>query len=168
MPHLTQTALESRELAVSLTLIIACIATAYLWGWLQLRSTSFNSVPLWRATSFILGLLLTWVGVASPMASFDEKMLTGHMTQHLLLMTFAPPLIWLGAPVMSFLYVLPAARRLFRRRAMQELGRVLGHPAFCWLAAAAALVAWHVPALFQMGMQSQVWHLVEHASFFAT
>ena len=30
-------------------------------------------------------------------------MLTGHMIQHLLLMTFGPPLIWLGAPVKPFL-----------------------------------------------------------------
>ena len=39
---------------------------------------------------------------------------------------------------------------------------------FCWLAAAAALVTWHVPALFRLGMQSRTWHFIEHASFFAT
>src|SRR5262249_13697913 len=48
----------------------------------------------------------------------------------------------------------------------QRLGNLLGQPALCWLFAAAALVAWHVPALFRLGMQSQAWHLIEHASFF--
>jgi cytochrome c oxidase assembly factor CtaG len=88
-------------------------------------------------------------------------MLTAHMVQHLLLMTFAPPLIWLGEPVL-------AMRPPFRWRPFGKLGSILGHPAVCWLAAAAALVAWHVPALFRLGMQSPTWHLIEHASFLAT
>jgi len=39
---------------------------------------------------------------------------------------------------------------------------------FCWLAATAALVLWHIPAAFTLGMQSGAWHMVEHASFLVT
>ena len=157
-----------------LTLIAVFTAIVYLRGWLYLRSTSLNVIPVWRAASFLLGLFLTWAAAASPIASFDEEMLTAHMAQHLLLMTFAPPLIWLGLPVMPAFYGLP---RRFAQAAMdamrhwtpaRQLSGLLGHPAFCWLAAAAALVAWHVPALFRLGMESQAWHLIEHASFLAT
>ena len=49
----------------------------------------------------------------------------------------------------------------------ERLGRVLGHPTFCWLSAAAVLVAWHVPAIFRLGMQSATWHFTEQASFLA-
>src|SRR5258708_5586635 len=119
---------QSWELAASLTLAIVFAAILYLRGWLRLRSIALNTISAWRAGSFFLGLLPTWVAVASPIASMDEKMLTGHMVQHLLLMTFAPPLIWLGAPVRPFLYGLPAAALLFRWPRMQQLGRVLGHP----------------------------------------
>src|SRR5262249_1980036 len=136
---------------VSLTLIIVLTAIVYLRGWLH------NTIPAWRATSFFLGLFFTWIAVASPVASFDDKMVTAHMVQHLLLMTFAPPLIWLGSPVMPFLRGLPTARALFRWPLLHKLGWALGNPALCWLAAAAALVAWHVPALFRLGMQSQAW-----------
>ena len=115
----------------------------------------------WRAISLVLGLCCTWVAVGSPVASLDSHMLTAHMVQHLLLMTFAPPLIWLGAPVTSLL-------RLGQWRPMRRIGRVLGDPVFCWLAAAATLVAWHVPVLFRLGMESRGWRLVEHASFFAS
>ena len=118
----------------------------------------------WRTGSFLLGILLTTAAVASPIASFDQKMLTGHMVQHLLLMTFAPPLIWLSDPLRPLLRAVPFAGHLFRG----SIGSVLGHPAFCWLSAGAVLVAWHVPALFRLGMESQVWHLVEHASFFTS
>jgi cytochrome c oxidase assembly factor CtaG len=143
-------------------------ATVYVRGWLRVRAASVAIIPIWRAISFLLGLLFTWIAVASPVASLDGKMLTAHMIQHLLLMTFAPPLIWLGAPVLAMWYGLPPARSIFLRMPLQRVGRILGHPVFCWLAAAAALVTWHVPAMFRLGMQSEVWHLLEHASFFAT
>jgi cytochrome c oxidase assembly factor CtaG len=82
------------------------------------------------------------------------------MIQHLLLMTIAPPLIWLGEPMITA----RPARWPFPKR----LGKLLGEPAFCWFAAAAALVAWHVPAIFLLGMQSPTWHFIEHASFLTT
>jgi putative membrane protein len=141
---------------ISLTLILVATAIVYLRGWLH------SGIPAWRGAGFFLGLLCTWAAVASPIAVLDNRMLTAHMVQHLLLMTFAPPLIWLGEPVKVMWNDLP------HWTAAQPLGRVLGHPAFCWLAAAAALVAWHVPALFGLAMHSQTWRLIEHASFLAT
>jgi cytochrome c oxidase assembly factor CtaG len=51
---------------------------------------------------------------------------------------------------------------------MQEIGRVLSLPVVCWLAATAALVGWHVPAAFTLGLQSEAWHAVEHACFLAS
>ena len=154
--------------SLALTLSLLVPAAVYVRGWLRLRAASVGLVPIWRAISFFAGLLLTWIAVASPVASLDGQMLTAHMVQHLLLMTFAPPLIWLGTPVLALWFGLPSARWLFLRPALQKLGRILGHPVFCWLAAAAALVTWHVPAVFRLGMQSELWHLLEHASFFAT
>ena len=138
-----------------LTLVLALAAIVYLREWLR------SSTPGWRAASFILGLLCAWIAAASPVASSDGRMLTAHMVQHLLLMTFAPPLIWFGEPVKVLLPVLP-------QLPLMPLGRLLSHPAFCWLSAAAALVVWHIPALLRLGMQSPTWHLLEHASFFAT
>jgi cytochrome c oxidase assembly factor CtaG len=87
-------------------------------------------------------------------------MLTAHMVQHLLLMTLAPPLIWMGEPLI--------AARLTRSPFPERVGRLLGDPAFCWLAAGTALVVWHVPAIFQLGMHSPAWHFIEHASFLTT
>ena len=130
-----------------------------------------NVIPSWRAGSFFLGLFLIWLAVGSPLAAFDEELLTVHMVQHLLLMTVAPPLILVGAPVMPLLHALPRKflqyilGPLFRSPAMQGIGRVLSQPAFCWLAAAAALLGWHVPAAFTLGLQSEAWHAVEHACF---
>jgi putative membrane protein len=143
----------------------------YLRGWLHLHSACVNAIPSWRAGSFFLGLFLIWLAVGSPLTAIDEELLTVHMVQHLLLMTVAPPLILVGAPVMPLLHGLPRKflqsilGPLFRSPAMQGIGRVLSQPAFCWLAAAATLLGWHVPAAFTLGLQSEAWHVIEHACF---
>jgi putative membrane protein len=171
MPPPVQSALESWACPIPLTLAMVAAAFLYLRGWLHLRSASVNVIPGWRAGSFLLGLFLIWVALGSPLAAFDEELLTVHMVQHMLLMTIAPPLILVGAPVMPLLHGLPrqfvqaVVGPLFRWPPVQRVGSVLSQPAICWLAAAAALVGWHVPAAFTLGLQSEGWHVVEHACF---
>ena len=171
MPTPVQVAFESWTCPVPLTLALVLMACVYLRGWLHLRSGSVSVIPAWRAGGFLLGLFLIWVSVGSPLAAFDEELLTVHMVQHLLLMTFAPALILLGAPVMPLLHGMPrkvvqsVLGPLFRWPLVQRVGGVLSQPAFCWLAAAAALVGWHVPSAFALGLQSEAWHAVEHACF---
>jgi putative membrane protein len=171
MPHPHHAALGSSG-SVFLTLILVFTALVYLRGWLSLRSSIANVTSAWRACSFLVGVFLIWVAVASPIAALDHELLTIHMLRHLLLMTLAPPLIWLADPVRSVIYGLPQRSvrsliRVLQRPSVQNLGRVFARPEFCWIAACAALIGWHVPALFTVGMQSS-WHLVEHASFLAT
>jgi putative membrane protein len=109
--------------------------------------------------------------VASPLAALDEQMLTVHMIQHLLLMTFAAPLILLGLPILPFWHGLPpqfaqaVVGPLFRWPPVQRLGRMLVRPTFSWLAATATLVGWHVPAIFTVALQSGAWHGFEQATF---
>jgi putative membrane protein len=156
---------------ISLLLALLLTEFLYLRGWLRLRSASVKLIPAWRVISFSLGLFLIWMAVGSPLAALDEQMLTIHMIQHLLLMTFAAPSILLGLPLKPFLHGLPqqfvqaVVGPLFRRPPVQRLGRMLGKPTFSWLAATATLVGWHVPAIFTLALQSGAWHLIEQATF---
>ena len=171
MPHHSQAVWE---FPVGSSVTILFTAFVYLRGWLRLRSTSLSDISAWRTGSFLAGLFLTWIAAASPLATLDHELLTVHMIQHLLLMTFAAPLILLGEPVRLLLHGVP--RRFMRAvidpvsrySLLRRLGNAFTQPAFCWLAAVAALVVWHVPAPLTLGMQSEAWHAVEHASFFAT
>jgi putative membrane protein len=171
MPTLLQLALESWTFPLPLTLAMILAAFLYLRGWLHLRSSSANMIGPWQFGSFLLGLFLIWVALGSPLAAFDEQLLTVHMIQHLLLMTFAPPLILLSAPVMPLLHGLPRyfvqvfIGPLFRWPPLQRIGRVVSNPVFCWVAAAAVFLGWHIPAAFSLGLQSDAWHMVEHACF---
>jgi putative membrane protein len=154
-------------------LVFVFLALGYMRGWLRLRSTSAEADGAWRAAGFLLGLVLIWIAVASPLSRGDAHSLTVHMVQHLVLMSLAPPLIWLADPVPLLMSALPSrlaesvVRPIARWRPSQRLGRVLGRPFVCWIAATTALVAWHVPALLTLSMQSNAWHAIEHASFLA-
>jgi len=171
MSPAVQAALQSWSIPIPLTAATLLAAFLYLRGWLRLHSVSLPVLSGWRAASFLLGVFLIWVALGSPLAAFDEELLTVHMLQHLLLMTIAPALILLGAPFMPLLHGLPqpfvktVLTPLFKWPPLQRAGHFLTQPAFCWLAAAAALVVWHIPAAFTLGLQSEGWHIVEHASF---
>jgi cytochrome c oxidase assembly factor CtaG len=169
MPHAHH--VTSQPYGILLILILT--AGLYLRGWLRLRSFYQNRIPAWRGGSFLLGIFLIWVAVASPIAGTAHELLTGHMVQHLLLMTFAAPLIWVGEPMIAFVHGMPkrvqdAMAPLLRWRPTQVLGNAITHPAACWLGAAGALFGWHIPALFALGMESPVWHAIMEMSFLVT
>jgi len=50
---------------------------------------------------------------------------------------------------------------------LQALGHAVTHPLFCWFAGAVTVIAWHTPAMFELGMRSARWHEVEYVCFFA-
>lgn len=169
MQHAHHAAFES--LWVSAPLIL--VALVYMRGWVRVRRLDLDTIESWRAGSFLLGLFFIWLAMASRIAALDHELLTVHMVQHLLLMTLAPPLIWFGAPMKPLWHGLAprfgsVMSHFFRLPPIQRVGRAIKHPAVCWLAAAAALVGWHVPSLFALGMRSGLWHTIEQVSFLAS
>ena len=169
MPHAHQASVELFWVSASLILV----ALIYLRGWLRLHRLDQDSVQAWRAAGFMLGLFFIWLAIALPLSALDHEMLTAHMVQHLLLMTFAAPLILLGAPVKALLQTLPhrlvrVTRQWFQSTGLRQVWSALTHPVICWLGAACTLVAWHIPTVFALGLRSQMWHGIEQASFLAT
>ena len=122
--------------------------------------------------AFLGGLFSLWIAIASPLSALDHQSLIAHMLQHLLLMTVAAPLILLGAPAVTLMHGLPqrfvrdGLGPLLRWPPLQWLGQAIAHPVFCWLAATAAVIGWHIPALFELGLQSDWWHVIEYSCFF--
>jgi putative membrane protein len=169
-PHL-HTGQTSGEFPFLLAVILFVAVCQYSLGWLHLRSISRKNTPAWRAASFVLGLSLVWAASGSSLAAYDHSLLTAHMIKHLLLMTVAPALILLGEPLRVFWLSLPSfARPVFRRALLRpflrRLAQLVTNPALCWTVSALTLLAWHVPALFTLGMSSESWHSSEQLSFF--
>src|ERR1700756_1353827 len=167
MSHTHSTALASS----SIVAILILTALIYLRGWMRVGRRGGEAIATWRVASFLGGLFFIGLALASPIAALDHELLTAHMVQHLLLMTLAPALTLLGAPLLPLLHGLPqmgvgrAAISGFWWAPAARLGRLLAQPASCWIAATATLVGWHIPALFTVGFRSEFWHGVEHASF---
>jgi putative membrane protein len=166
--------LEEWSFPLWINLALLLPAVVYVRGWLNLRHRSPELIPIGHLAAFLAGVFSVWIAIGSPLAAFDDVSLSVHMMQHLLLMSFAPPLLWLGAPALPLLHGLPEGLvrgvlgPLLRWKPVQNLGHFLGHPVTCWLAASVALLAWHAPAAFGLALGSEVWHEVEHTCFFAT
>jgi cytochrome c oxidase assembly factor CtaG len=169
-----KTVFDSWALPLPVTLVLFLMAGVYWRGWLHLRKVVPHMISVTQFAAFMSGLSALWIAIGSPINVLDDELLTFHMVQHLLLMAVAPPLILLGAPVMPLLHGLPqrfvrvALGPLFRHSAAHRAGAVLSHPVFCLLAASFAVIAWHYPRLFELGLQSHWWHEVEHACFLTT
>src|SRR5262245_43946297 len=151
------------------SLIVSAIL--YLRGWRVLRRVAPDRFPAWRPWAFLGGLFALLAALVSPLDTFSGLLLSAHMGQHLLLMSVAPPLILLGAPLLPLLRGLP---RTFARDGvgpflvwppLQRFGRALTHPFVGWLALIVTLCVWHVPAAFELALRAPFWHRVEHAFF---
>jgi putative membrane protein len=156
------------QLSIALAIASAVVITAlvYLRGWLSLRNAFPALIPTWRLAAFLSGLLALWAALASPLTTLDHQSLTIHMIKHLLLMTVAAPLVLAGAPAFPLVCGLP---KLFVKAhsptQARWLERSLMHPVMCWLAGTAAVIGWHLPVAFELGMRSKWVHSLEDVCF---
>lgn len=162
----------SLPMAPLISLSIALVL--YLRGWMAARATRGRELPVWRAVCFVAGVLSLWIALASPIDALDDYLLAAHMIQHFILMSIAPPLIVLGAPVVPLLRGVPrilirrGLRPVFRARWLRAVVHTITHPAFAWIAMNVAYLGWHLPAAFELTFRSERIHEFEHVCFFAT
>ena len=170
MPFIHHTAMGMLSFSSAIVVVLVVASILYVRGSRRLQGGTVRAISNWRVASFLLGLSLVWVALGSPLVAYDHDLLTVHMIQHLLLMTFAPALILLGEPLLVFWHGLPRFGKvelgaLLQQPLVQRVNRTLTQPALCWTVSALTLLGWHVPALFTVGMHSEVWHSIEQASF---
>src|ERR1700754_2972036 len=139
------------SLPVVLTGALIVVALIYTRGWLAIRRTRAAEFPGWRLGAFLLGMGTIWVAIASPLDGFADVLLSAHMIEHLLLMSFAAPLLLLGCPAVPLLRGLPRALTIhllapfLRAKWFRRLGHILPTPLVAWLAMNLIFLAWHVP-----------------------
>lgn len=97
----------------------------------------------------------------------DDRTLSGHMIQHLLLLDVAPLLLLGGAPVMLALRILP---RPGRRRLVRALARArpYSRPAVCLAVYAVVVIGTHVPAVYDAIDSHELLHALEHGLYIFT
>lgn len=146
-------------------------AMIYTRGWFAIRNTRLAQFPLWRLGIFLLGLTIIWLAIASPLDGFADVLLSAHMVEHLLLMSFAPPVLLLGYPIVPLLRGLPHSITkyllgpFFRLSALRRFGHLLTTPLVAWLIMNFIFLIWHIPTVYDFALDHEHWHEFEHACF---
>jgi cytochrome c oxidase assembly factor CtaG len=130
-----------------------------------------------RSWLFYGGLAVLLLTVASPIDYWADAYFFVHMFQHLLLMFAAPTLVVAGAPWQPLLDGLPGrtgqavTRGTLRGAWARPLRAVGGFFLRPWVAVTlfnVVMIAWHLPALFDLASANQAVHIwLMHGSFFA-
>ncbi|HVA21886.1 MAG TPA: cytochrome c oxidase assembly protein [Candidatus Micrarchaeia archaeon] len=140
------------------------------WAWSPASRRSHR----WRAAAFVSGVALVVVALESPLDHFATTLFFIHMTQHLVLLVAAPPLIvagspwlpmWRGLPLRLRRAIAPPAAHLLGARPVERLGRFLRHPVTDLVLFATVIWFWHVPGPYDLTIQSPLVHDLEHLTF---
>jgi putative membrane protein len=110
---------------------------------------------------FAAGLATLAMALFSPIDVFSNVLFVMHMTQHVLLIMVAAPLLLLGLPA-AFVRPLLQDARLKRVLAW------LTHPFTAFTLYNLTLIGWHFPAFYELTLRNPFIHDLEHAMFFYT
>jgi len=159
--------------AITLPLLLS--AGLYLAGAVRLfgRARRGRRRLSGRIALFACGWLLLAVATVSPLHEAGERSFTLHMIEHEIIMLPAALLLATSSPIATMLWALPRALRSALAGAgrspwIAAPWRFLTDPVVATLMQGAAMVVWHVPALFDRALGHAGWHIAQHLSFLLT
>lgn len=126
----------------------------YQRRWRKLRGEG-RPVAGWRTAAFVTGVLMVTVVQLPPLDGLADSVLVAHMLQHIVLGDIASLLIVFG---LTGTVLAP----LLRTRASRAVRRV-SHPLIALVLWASNLYAWHLPLFYQLAIQHDLVHALEHA-----
>ena len=150
------------------------ICFVYVRGWLGLHVRQPDKFTPARLSYFISGVVVVLLAIVSPLDTFAGTLLQVHMAQHILLMMIAPPLLWLGWPALPLLCGLPRTIQKYWigpfliSKGMHTFSRFFVHPIVALILFIATTWLWHYPSAYQLALESDMWHSIEHGCFLFT
>ena len=120
--------------------------------------------PVRRTSAFLAGIGAVVLALQSGIDSYDDRMLSDHMVQHLLLLLVAPPLLLGGRPVILALRSLPPTRRAAFARGLDWSRRFTG-PVQSLVLFTAAVLLTHLPSFYDATLRHALLHDAEHALY---
>lgn len=115
-----------------------------------------------QVVSFALGVLTVWIAADWPVHELaEERLMSVHMVQHLMLSLVAPPLLLFGTPGWLL-------RTLLRPRWLLALVRGLSRPFPALLLFNAFIAFSHWPLVVDAALSSEVLHFGLHAALMGT
>jgi putative membrane protein len=148
----------------------------YLWGiWKVWRGAGLGrGISVRQCICFISALLTLIVALVSPLDALSGALFSVHMTQHMLLILIAAPLLAFSGFPIVVLWALPRGRsqtigRYWKRYiVLRRVWRFVTKPSSSWILFAVTLWIWHAPLLYQAALNNQTIHNLEHIGFLLT
>jgi putative membrane protein len=143
-----------------MTVLVGLLAlqAAYLW---RVRRAP-EPVRLTKQLTFTSGVLVIAVALLSPLDDLaDHYLFSAHMVQHLLLTLGAAPLLLGGTPRWLL-------RDLLRATRLTSAAHTARHPIVAFFVFNIVWAAAHLPAVYELALQNELLHALEHLLFVAT
>jgi putative membrane protein len=149
---------------------ITLAGTAYYTGRQRGRRRQRDA---WRGRCFAAGLVAVAVALLSPLDQVSNALASTHIVQHLLLVLVAA-LLAASTPSTALVRGTPAivrrtvARWRVRTRLTRRNTGLLRHPGAVWLLHVGSLWFWHESVPYDLALEHDVVHALEHATFLLT
>jgi putative membrane protein len=154
---------------------ILALDLLYVVGIVRLwrRAGPGRGVPVWRALGYAVGLAALFAALVSPLDAGAEASFALHMTQHMLLIVVAAPLLVLGNVGVVLLSALPAGLRVpfgrtFALRPLRQLRAWLFAVPVATAAHGVVVWLWHAPGPYEAALADPRVHYLEHITMFGT
>jgi cytochrome c oxidase assembly factor CtaG len=149
---------------------LPAIAALLLWRYGVGRVATLHParpVARRRTISWTLGVVVVLLALDSGIERYDTTLFSVHMIQHLLLTLVAPPLLLYAGPITL---LLQASSRETRTRWIlpvlhSRVVRFLAFPVVAWLLFAVVMWASHFSPLFNIALENEWAHRLEHALY---
>jgi putative membrane protein len=149
-----------------LVVLLLALAGLYVRALRILRRRRLH-VSRWQQAAWWTGVALLAIGLLGPPDAYDDRLLSAHMAQHLLIGDIAGPFLLLGlrAPLLLFYLPRPLLVLLARQRWLRRAFAMLRRPLVALPLYVLAVYAWHLAALFEGAVRHPPLHALQHESF---
>lgn len=148
--------------------LLLTAAAAYLLMWRKARATGRTRLfPTWRMASFMIGIALVLLTVFGPLAAYSRVFLFVHMIQHFVLVSIAPPLLLMGAPMTLFLVSAGAKKRenWIYPVTHSKAFRMFTNPIVGLMLFAGIPLGWYITPVFEWSLGNELLHFAGYGLF---
>ena len=125
--------------------------------------------PAGRSACFLGGLAMLLVALDSGIGAGADEHLSLHMVEHMLIWLVVAPLLVAGAPVRLALFASGTAGRRRLAGALHSAGvRTVTGPVGSTALFSVVVVVSHIPAVYDLALESDLVHVAEHAVYLLT
>lgn len=157
------------DLVLAALLLLACGLYVRALRVLRGRRPRALHVSRLQQACWWIGIALLAIGLMGPPDAYDDRLLSAHMAQHLLIGDLAAPFLLLGlrTPLLLFYLPRPGLVLLAHRRWLRRAFRTLRQPLVALPVYVLTVYVWHIGGLFEGALRHPLLHALQHEAFLA-